>query len=540
LNSTCVTDESRLDTKSLGVRCTKFATTSEAYVGSTIPCDAGENHVGARQIFPILSHGKFRTSTVKHHCARTALAASLRACSNKVTPDPKVMSRYRRFFHETIIPMFMKALDAESVNVNIDEWLKEYDMNYRRSIYEGIKPQNIDISRKTETYEAFAKIEQQFTEVLHDEKDTSLNDVKERQICGPTAYKKSVNAFINVLEGVAHRHVKQYCGRKNWIDICKDFETAFNIPSALFGAADGSGFDMTQLLEHNELMNELIMLCARHPNVSWDEPLNPDLMQKFLEDSLVLNVKVPTLLHYQVQGRASGDGWTTFGNTVLMMSYWMFCFEEANITNYFLRVKGDDVVFALEDKQKDQLEQAKNSLFTMTKDQQSWGLGQICKKVNYGSLYELDFLSNHFFETGKEKLRMTRIPARVIQSLSWTTKIPKNIPKEAALRMRRELCYSKGMCLKAWAEGLPLWSVLADKMIELGKTGKMSEFNKYADGDRVWHKRDDADAYRHYLEMRYALSASDVVEIENAIRGIKSLDGVVEIPLLDKLYEPLY
>jgi len=434
----------------------------------------------------------------------------------------------------------MKALDAESVNVNIDEWLKEYDMNYRRSIYEGIKPQNIDISRKTETYEAFAKIEQQFTEVLHDEKDTSLNDVKERQICGPTAYKKSVNAFINVLEGVAHRHVKQYCGRKNWIDICKDFETAFNIPSALFGAADGSGFDMTQLLEHNELMNELIMLCARHPNVSWDEPLNPDLMQKFLEDSLVLNVKVPTLLHYQVQGRASGDGWTTFGNTVLMMSYWMFCFEEANITNYFLRVKGDDVVFALEDKQKDQLERAKNSLFTMTKDQQSWGLGQICKKVNYGSLYELDFLSNHFFETGKEKLRMTRIPARVIQSLSWTTKIPKNIPKEAALRMRRELCYSKGMCLKAWAEGLPLWSVLADKMIELGKAGKMSEFNKYADGDRVWHKRDDADAYRHYLEMRYALSASDVVEIENAIRGIKSLDGVVEIPLLDKLYEPLY
>lgn len=541
LMSSCVTVETRLDPSlNAGIFPANLIGKDE-YEGDLrkVPCTKGENHVACDQIFPLLKHPNWRTPTVKHNCPRTVTAAALRACSNRVGYDPKVFEKFSRWFRGSFIPSFIKCMDEELVNVDLDEWLNEgrYSLAYRQKLRDSLKPDKADDPIKY--YESFPKIEQQFTTVPHEDKETPLNDVKERQICGPTDMKKVfANAFINKLEGIAHKYFKPYCGRQNWMEICTSVEEKMNeIKRILLGAADGSGFDMSQLEGLNKLMNELIRACAEHPNVHWNEPLNMADCMRALEESLILNVKCDKgKLQYTAQGRASGDGWTTFGNTMLMIAYWQYTYYIAGIEEYLLKVKGDDVLLghSLDDQEKFLV--AVKVVFTDKKDYHNHGLAQVCKKIDFGDITDLDFLSNHFFWTGKDRLRMTRIPARVIQTLSWTTKLPHTSKVDKLENSRRELLYSKGSCLLAWGRGLPIWEVLAKKMMELGRPGRLSEFNQYADGSRVWNGNEDRAAYLLYLEERYGLTPVEVGNIEEEISKITSLEGELFIPALEKLY----
>lgn len=515
----------------------------EGWETGQIPCNKGDSHIGAKQIFKLFYHKHQRLPTIKHHCARTDTAASFRACSNKVDADPAVFEKFKIWFLAIFIPKFEKFLDLEDIHVNLDKWLDSgrYPIQYRDKLRKSFKPENwTDADNDKMSYEAFPKIELQFTEVVSDLRDTELNTVKERQICGPSDEKKCLaNAFINELEGVAHRHLKAYCGRKDWPSMCKTIEDVLlRIPNLKFCSADGSGFDMSQLIEHNELMNKLIMTCARHKNVVFDDPLSVAGVEKALEASLKLFVNVNHGdLKYQARGRASGDGWTTFGNTMLMISYYQFTFEMASIKeeDYFLMVKGDDVLLAVSAEHKDQFMKAHKQLFTGSKLKHSHGLAQICTEMKWGDIEEMDFLSNHFFWTQSNRLRMTRIPARIIQTISWSTKL-QGVTGDKFVQLQQELCYSKGMCLKAWARGLPMWEVLADKMIELGRPGSRTEYNYYADEQRVWQDRDDYAAYLLYLEQRFGITKIDVKEFENKVRNITSLVGAIEIDSLDRFY----
>lgn len=545
LTSSCVVIEERVDPEAQkGVYPANLRGKGD-YSGDLrkVPCHyEAEEHIAADQIFPLIKTGVWYTPTIKHHCPRTALASSLRACSNKVGFDPEVFAKYQKWFRNFYIPHFLKCLDHEVWTVDLDEWLKKYPIGYRNKIKQAIDPNHVS-HKISHIYEAFTKVEMQFTTVPHSDKDTPLNDTKERQICGPVDEKKAAaNAFINILELVASKYFESYCGRANWIDICASLEKIRDkLKSHTWGASDGSGFDMTQYPEMNKLMNELIIACTKHPNVHIKEPLRADLIIAVLEASLRLEVSVDHGdLKYTAVGRASGDGWTTFGNTMLMISYWMFTFDLAQIKDFGLKVKGDDVLFCVQDCDIDRLKRAISVVFTDKKGEHKHGLGQICKKINWGALTDLDFLSNEFFETEDGHYRMTRIPARVIQTLSWTTKLPHGIRPEKELDIRKQLCYSKGMCLKAWADGLPLFGVLADKMIELGHAGKWTCFDEYADSDRVWHKgRDDSKAYLTYLDQAYAIGAGEVESCERQIRGIKTLTGILDLPCLERLYHRL-
>jgi len=131
---------------------------------------------------------------------------------------------------------------------------------------------------------------------------------------------------------------------------------------------------------------------------------------------------------------------------------------------------------------------------------------------------------------------MTRIPARVFQTNSWSTKILPFINHPKYEDYARQLVFSKGMCLLAWGRGLPIWDVLGKKMVALGRQGKFSEFNEYSDAQRIWHDRDDYKAYLDFLEHHYSMTEADVRNIETSIASISSLSGVVFMPELDKLY----
>jgi len=509
-----------------------------------VPCYyEAEEHIAADQIFPVIRTEKYYTPTIKHHCPRTAVASSLRACSNKVGFDPAVFKRYAKWFRNFFIPKFMLCMDEELWDVDLEVWLKRFPENYRKNMRTSIDPNHQTTHGKlTKQYEAFTKVEQQFCTVEHDLKDTPLNDTKERQICGPCDEKKVYgNPFINVLEEVATKYFKPYCGRQNWEQICASLDDMEQmIPNIIWGASDGSGFDMTQYPEMNALMNELLEACAQHPNVNWKEPLSIQRFIEAIQNSLILNVSVDHGdLQYEAVGRASGDGWTTFGNTMLMISYWQFTFYEAGINKYALKVKGDDVLFGLDKCQLKQFQASVKNIFTDRKDYHIHGLGQICKKINYGEITDLDFLSNEFFRTSHGTLRMTRIPARVIQTISWTTKLPKVCGTKRE-DFRKQLCYSKGKCLQAWAANLPIFGVLAEKMIALGQAGgKLTEWDQYADGGRVWNTaRNDYDAYCQYLESRYHISYGEVKDIESKIKSLTELTGFLDLPVLENFYSP--
>jgi len=518
----------------------------------TVPCTKEhEEHIGADQIFTHIRTENWYTPTVIHNCPRTITAAALRACSNKVWYCEIMMKRFKTWFREEYIPDFMKYLGEELHRVNFEDWLKRYKEDYQR-----LMRASIDVDRATTLgmldtdYGLFPKAELQYCTVHHCCKDTACNDSKERCIFVPLDEKKVYgNAFINLLEGIASDHMKEYCGRANWIEICDSLDKLeadlgikcrLNGKRIIWGASDGSGFDMTQYPECNRLMNELILTAARHPNMHWDEPLDYDRLQESLEGSLQMKVSgVFGDLKFECIGRASGDGWTTFGNTILMIAYWKFTMKLAGIKDYILKVKGDDVLFAIAEGDRPALEKAIALVFTNRKDKHEHGLGQICKKVDFGDLTELDFLSNEFFVTKEGKYRMTRIPARVIQTNSWSMKVPKGASPKTRLEARQQLCYSKGMCLKAWANDLPIFGKLAQKMIELGKYGKLSEFNEHSDGARKWHQgRDDAESYYVYLEQKYNLSKQEVDDAERRIGLIRSLDDELYIPAFEKFYDP--
>lgn len=349
--------------------------------------------------------------------------------------------------------------------------------------------------------------------------------------------KCQANGFINLLEKIAHETLPQYCGRKNWIDTCKLIQNTNDLhPKWIFGAADGSGFDMSQLVEFNKLMNELIEAASLHPNFHWELPLERDDIPKVLKESLYMRVTMDNgKLKYTAVGRASGDGWTTFGNTMLMISYWTYTFHLAKIEDFFLLVKGDDVLFAFDPVYMYAFEQARKIVFTDVKTKHQHGLAQICKFVKYGRIEELDFLSNHFFWTDKGTLRMTRIPWRIIQTICWTTKLPQALVGKQLQQMRLELLFNKGHSLLAWSRGLPIWETLARKMIQLGRPGPTTESNVHVDPYRTWHDVNDYESYCDYLYQNYQITRQEVADIECSIKSIVDTTGVIEIPALSKL-----
>jgi len=563
-----VTIESRLDpVANLGLTPPNFKLSGPYASGlQNCVCDVPEGHIGAVQIFPLLKYDGYTTPTVKHHCPKTAAAASLRACSNKVEPDEKFFSEYTEYFNGEYTDILLGCLDLSGeVGVCFETWLSKdgFDEGYRKKMRQATHHDYLDLNLNG-TYDAFAKIEMQYTSVPHAYKETAMNEVKERQICGPKDQKKwYANPFIYFMEGVAHEHFKDYCGRKNWEQICADIhENTQHIPNIIYGAADGSGFDMTQLIVHNQNLHKLLKRMAAHKNVVFRGDLSKEKVQEALDCSLKLNVSVDFgNLKYTAQGRASGDGWTTFGNTVLMISYWKYCFKKAGIKTYFLRVKGDDVIFAFDRDYLDVFNKAVAECFTTSKEAQAHGLGQICKTIKFGSLWEIDFLSACFGKNEDGTPFMMRMMERLVQTLSWSAKMLKGYSQQYALLMRqkwidskgtdvesrffyailmdraRQLIYDKGMCMLAYGAQMPIVRELALKLIQLGRPGKFREFDKHSDGARKQQPKEGAyESGLKLLELKYGICRNQVAFIIKQIDSITGLTGTIHIPAFAQLY----
>lgn len=470
------------------------------------------------------------------------MSALLRTTMLNVQSDPKERELFTAWWIKNVHEPFIHSINENGLEVSVQDWLSKYPENYRNRMLSLLK--SVDLFETQHYgYEAFPKVELQFTDVEVDLKDTEYNTVKERQICGPPEEKKlAVNAFINALEKFASKHVRGYCGDKNWTQICsflEEEESLFSKPK--WAAMDGSCFDITVKRWITRLMDDLILATLDTSNITLDPILHKEKIRSVLKDSELLKISVGRgAVTYQAEGRASGDGWTTFSNSMIMLALQKYCMYKGGIEKYLAVAKGDDALCCVEEEMIMDYVGAVDKVFAKKNESTVHGLGFIAKYVKIGSLTELDFISNHFFRDSKGGYRMTRIPARIIQTLPWSTKIPNSISQDKKIKLSKELCFSKGMCLLSWSRGLPIWEKLALKLVHLGVEGKASEYNKYADEARVWGNVDDRENYIQYLDERYNLSTIDVHNIERSIDAIDSIFEVVKIPELESFYHDNY
>lgn len=550
----CVRDKSRLDmAKNRGRVDPKIRFVDYSWNITGMTGEEAANHLGcdkggiieAGQIGPLIRGTVDYQPTVIHACKQTKMSAALRACSNKLYPSDKMLRQWDTYFTNHIEKKIMQYIaDDGGLVVDLDEWMNKYPEAYRNNILDALaRPDLFEVKRYT--YDSFPKKELQFTTVCAELRDDPTNTVKERQISGPSIDKKiAANAFVYSLEGVAHRHMPEYCGRKDWPSICKAIDEGVSRLGCdiEFGFADGSGFDMTQVKPFQQRLTKMVTKVLQEGDCTIDVRLQCDcVIIKAFEDSesLIVNVDRGAVV-YHAEGRASGDGWTTYGNTVFMISYWKFIFHSLNIPehDFFLLVKGDDVLFAVKRKHVKLIQAELMKYMHNANELIEHGLGQIVKFVKWGQLEDGDFLSNMFFTKNDGTSRMVRIPARVFQTMPWSTNLLPETRNHDLVS--RELTYSKGMCLLAWGKGLPIFEVLARKLISLGVEGHRTDYNPYADADRVWQDdSNDYEACASWMFERFGVSRQDIREIELAINGIKDLTEEVIIPQLDNFITEL-
>lgn len=499
-------------------------------------CDIKEGDVAAMQIFPIMKHLEYRIPTIKHHCPCTEAAAARRNCSNQVSADPGMVDELRLYAKNIFFPKLLQDISGQVVKVSLKDYINKFEPNRRNRLlklsesYENWDDNKIDIMG------GFAKIEMQFTKTLWYQLHDKENDVKERMIVSPDDLKKIwANAFINAVELLLGKCCSWYSGADNWPELASKLQE-MDCRGGVWVAADGSGFDMTQYAWANQLMNDIFLQIFDSHEVEHDLKIEKTMVRKCLEASLLLDVKT-NVVSYKVEGRASGDGWTSCGNTILNALYWHFTAYRVGVELRGSKFKSDDSLQLLADSDIERWKASVDQVFTHKKDKHTHGLGQICKMMIFGTIEEVEYLSCHFFYQ-KGKLRVVRIPARVVQTNSFSTKVPLNASYKTKEKYRKALLYSKGKCLEAWGGDLPIWRVLCKKMIELGKfDSRIRDYDVYADGPRVWHaKTSDHEDYYRYLERRFGLTVTEVRRIEKALSTITTMNGSINIPELDKLY----
>jgi len=519
----------------------------------------------ALQIGPQFHGAVRRTPTIKHSCKQCTMAASIRACSNWVTPDDRIMEDWEDHLQNMADDARAWIVAEGGLDVALSSWLAKHPEAYRDKMMKIVTSPEYMV-KTSKVYDSFAKVEQQFTTVPEQFKETEKNKVKERQICSTKMDTISAGAYNNTvttaplfhaLEGLFDRWCKPYCGRKNWEEICVDLDAAAaRFKDPVWFSADASGFDMTQVKVLQQAFTAFITtIIINNILINWDVALDPISILECLKASEILVVSVGRgAAVYTTEGRASGDSWTTFGNTVLNISYWTFAFKAYGFNPhgdgvrfgympFLLKIKGDDVLFCVERGHVYLAEAAMRRYFASENKRNAKGF-IVVKTWKKGRLDEMDFLSCQFIQLADGSHIMTRIPARVFQTMAFSTKIPGCLSNRDWHDLAPQLAYAKGQCLLSWARDFPIFDKLGKLYMNIGCKPDMktiTDYNQYTDEMRVSTRKlttTDIDCIRAWLFDTYGVTASDIEELEHIMDCAGPYD-VISHPVIEKFYTPL-
>jgi hypothetical protein len=546
IDGCCVTELDRLDWRNINSKSKftskdprydiyKYSSGLDAYLGMGCECKKTKY---AGQIAPLTIRAKGDQPVIKHACNLTKMSACIRACSNQVFADPHVIHLWQKEL-KYIFNDLIEYMNENPTTVNYYKWLEKYPIQYRQKL--AVAQSLHDSGEDSFFYGGMSKIEKQFSEVIPGA--IGCDELKERMICCPHDTKKLMaNAFCWTMETVAMNCIPEYCGSKNWDEIAADLDhLEASIPNPIWMCADGSGFDTTQHLEILQCFNEQIARLLVYADLTIEGPNDKNDIMKAFDESLILRVSVTQgLFGYETEGtRASGDGWTSFANTLLMISYWRFIFREAGLKPvrngsfiYGMKAKGDDTLSCIPGDSKMAVERSVSKYMAQDKKPQIKGLGQICKFVKYGPLEEMDFLSSYFIPTSNG-YRMVRKPARVFQLTPWSTKFVEHSPE----RLSRELCWSNGMCILSWATGLPIFESYGRMLIRVSGLTTGTLHLEWGDEGRVFPDRiGDREAALDWFFNKFDITTSDVDKLEHMFDSNNHQLAVFEDVIFEKFY----
>jgi hypothetical protein len=503
---------------------------------------AGKPYAG--QVAPILRGTNKMEPVIKHPCDVNTLAALKRGLECVTQPEAKYVPRIHHHFVLLAKQVTQYILDEGGLIVDGQVWLSHHPQEYRDKIMRRVN--EIKPSQNDREHGIFPKVEMQMEE-----------DAKERCIYGPADIMKYLTGpFMHALEGVMHRNHFSYCGKKNWTQIAKCMDEMHENyrrkgEDTIDLEADFSRYDSTQkeaILRGFALFVEYVIDNAI---IQWGIDMQPDRIKYYVNQAIELHLDAfRGKVKAKVSSRASGDTWTTLANTITSIVLWAVTLENFgfnwNLDGHRQKMlpismifKGDDSYGTMRIRDLPLFNDAVKAAFNTDNNVQPHGVGCIVKMVLSGPTTERSFLSTNIFERSGGGLRLTRIAERVLKTNPYSTKL---LPGMKGMDLlAKELCYAKGMSLKAWADGLPIFGKLGDKMVQLGHpTNRLAvDFREYThvDAQRICDDVRAADYadYADWLYTRYDITMQDIESIESAIDAIKTpLDEVIH-PALDRI-----
>lgn len=357
-----------------------------------------------------------------------------------------------------------------AINYNSPEILTKKDLN---KIGEWSKHLNTTTNREYCTikapYSGICKIEIQDL------------DGKPRMVCSiPDLIKFVMGAVTWHLEDICSHKLRGYCGGKN-LDQMADMVNGYIAQGfTRVVEGDGSAFDNTQdvmLKEIDRYIYQKVADSVYHTEMasSWKK-LFLYFSQSYYKTMNIEYIdedskKKKTMMTYSVLGTVfSGDCDTTLANTIRMALYNRYVMDKAGFTygqNYVAFSKGDDftVMFNPTLITDNQVEEAYWKYF-LTKptgefknyDDRIFGIGQICKFLEFGQPNSIKFCSLRAWYVNKQctKIRLTRDPKKFLTLARFSRKM-KSMPTPNKIIYLQDLAKA----LQASYKGLDYFDTMA-------------------------------------------------------------------------------
>lgn len=399
-----------------------------ADLNSICPCQGGKCY--SKPLFEkILPSDELDEDAMAYgSCYHTVFAAAKRQIKSAPEPDPDMARDFVKFAISTIEKEVGPELD--NFGYSYSQWYNRLPLSKQKKIQQVkdiLEHKSNTLTLTDAEYEKFIRINPETHELdPHYEAICKVEiqnlDGKPRMVCSiPQVIKYVMGPVTWMLEDIFGHHLRGYCGGKNlqeMADMINDY-AARGMTKVVEG--DGSGFDNSQdvlLKEVDRYIYNRISRSIHHVDSTIPNIL--DVTQSYYKTMDVIALdpksrKKKDLLSYSVLGTVfSGDCDTTLANTIRMALYNRYAMESQGLQfghQYVCFSKGDDFTLMFDPAAVSQQTIEDNywrcflpkpkgdeKLF----DNRKYGLGQICKFLEFGELDSIKFCSLQAYYKNKE------------------------------------------------------------------------------------------------------------------------------------------
>lgn len=401
-------------------------------------------------------------SMVWGNCIHTIMAAAKRQMRAAPEPDPKVAKEFEQFAINIIEKEMGEQLDNFGYSYN--QWFNHLPLKKQLLMKKVMDAIDADtpLELDPEEYEQLTHLRHPKNKQFHGsfpdphyegicKIEIQGPDGKPRMVCSiPQLIKFVMGPITWMLEDIASEHLRGYCGGKNLQQMSKMVNDYASQGFTAVVEGDGSAFDNTQdvtLKAIDRYIYKRVADSLHHlPNNTiygiTGKQLFTLISQAYYKtmDVVVLDPRTKKrrkLLEYSILGTVfSGDCDTTLCNTIRMALYNRFVMEKAGFRfgeNYICYSKGDDFTVQYNPAliTADAIEKAYYHYFLRPPDDSTknfdcrvYGIGQICKFLDFGGLNSIKFCSLRAWYTDatETQIFLTRDPAKFFTLSKYSRK----------------------------------------------------------------------------------------------------------------------